>query len=287
VTDIQVVSGATSRDRYLLRVTAVDPDGRPRWDPALMVRADTDGDGIYDSPWSFADSDGATLLPMSFTSGGRYTLSFQARDGFYGLSPAQTFTLDVPQYVPVACTTSSACPANEYCALSESAACGASGQGVCEPRPQGCGWSPAPVCGCDNTTYLNACYALMAGASVQHAGQCAADATACGGPDGLACNNPMQYCDYGPATHCGAGGAWGTCQFAGGIACSDEPSPVCGCDGSTFGSACQASRAGVAIDHEGACAVVSDCRTTGCDLGQVCQSCRSGVAMCLPEGRIC
>jgi subtilisin-like proprotein convertase family protein len=287
VQEMEVLYGTNSRETYRLRVRAVDADGRPQWDPFLMVRADLDGDGLFEGWWSWADSDGYATFEVTFPAAGRYTPTFQVRDGFHALGPARTFVLDVPQYVPVLCTDSRSCAAHEYCALPESSACGQAAQGVCEPRPQGCDWNATPVCGCDGTTYRNGCFATLSGVSVQHEGQCAADATACGGPDALGCNQPDQYCSFEPATQCGADGAWGTCHFPGGSPCGDVVQPVCGCDGMTYENPCQAHRSGVSVQHEGACAPAADCRQTGCEAGSICQLCRGGSALCLPEGRIC
>jgi hypothetical protein len=43
---------------------------------------------------------------------------------------------------------------------------------VCMPRPEGCLAVWDPVCGCDNNTYSNECYAAQAGVSVQYFDAC-------------------------------------------------------------------------------------------------------------------
>lgn len=47
-----------------------------------------------------------------------------------------------------------------------------SAQGTCTNRPQVCTLEFNPVCGCDGTTYSNACQADSAGVSVASAGEC-------------------------------------------------------------------------------------------------------------------
>jgi len=44
--------------------------------------------------------------------------------------------------------------------------------GQCAPRPEACYELYAPVCGCDNKTYDNTCYAASAGVTVAKAGAC-------------------------------------------------------------------------------------------------------------------
>lgn len=67
------------------------------------------------------------------------------------------------------------CPEGTYCDFPPESICGrADGPGVCEPMPGGCIPEGPGVCGCDGTTYSNACLAASAGVSVERDGACAA-----------------------------------------------------------------------------------------------------------------
>jgi hypothetical protein len=70
------------------------------------------------------------------------------------------------------------CHEDEYCAFAPEANCGrADHPGVCTRRPDACIALYNPVCGCDGTTYSNACAAANAGVSVETEGECAGSCT--------------------------------------------------------------------------------------------------------------
>lgn len=65
------------------------------------------------------------------------------------------------------------CSADEYCNRPVAAACGIfDAPGVCARKPTMCTRDYRPVCGCDATTYGNACEAAAAGVSVKATGAC-------------------------------------------------------------------------------------------------------------------
>ncbi|RMD85467.1 MAG: Kazal domain-containing protein [Candidatus Dadabacteria bacterium] len=101
-----------------------------------------------------------------------------------------------------------------------------------------------PVCGCDGNTYDTACEAIMAGVPIDHEGACelpcASDADCA---QGEACWTPPGQCD-----------APGRCAPIPTDCPLMMPAfPVCGCDGTTYPSVCDALLAGASIAHEGPC----------------------------------
>src|SRR5262249_9690376 len=147
------------------------------------------------------------------------------------------------------------CNANEYCLFNDQ--CGKDGAGgKCAPKLSDCADNWAPVCGCNRTTYGNACKAAAAGISVRSEGSCfgerdsgmppldagsrdagardaGSDAGArdaghiipCGGDAGTGCDNG-QYCSFDLDHACGANHAVGECQVLPQI-CPGIVKPVC------------------------------------------------------------
>ncbi len=79
--------------------------------------------------------------------------------------------------------------------------------------------------------------------------------TACGGLAGLQCGDG-EYCAYSLDAICGAADQLGTCAAIPEV-CTQQFEPVCGCDDQTYGNACMAAAAGVAVSAEGECASAS------------------------------
>jgi hypothetical protein len=73
-----------------------------------------------------------------------------------------------------------------------------------------------------------------------------------GNGDGNGCAD-NQGCQ--PSEYCmrdGCGNEPGTCTPRPEL-CTMDYTPVCGCDGNTYGNRCEASTSGVNVDHEGSC----------------------------------
>ena len=162
----------------------------------------------------------------------RDVLDCQAYDGCpSGVAPGE------------ACEDGDCCPPGYYCAKPLG---NCDGPGVCAAIPEMCTRELNPVCGCDGETYSNPCIAAANGVNISRMGACD--------------DEPVEGCDDNAdcprGTFCRK--EEGACDAIG--ECIDRPAfcpeifdPVCGCDGQTYGNACDAASAGVSVDHVGTC----------------------------------
>jgi hypothetical protein len=120
------------------------------------------------------------------------------------------------------------------------------------------------VCGCDHQTYESACKAASLGVSVASQGVCPP-------PPSGACTSQADCGDatFDPLVFCRPT----TCDAPAGVCtqrttiCPVLLSPVCGCDGKTYGSTCISNGAGVGVAYAGPCRSGA---ITACDAGHPC-----------------
>ncbi len=75
----------------------------------------------------------------------------------------------------------------------------------------------------------------------------------CGTRGGVQCASG-EYCRFEESAQCGAADQGGTCTpVSRNTGCGREWSPVCGCDGITYGNACETVAANVSIMRQGEC----------------------------------
>ena len=161
------------------------------------------------------------------------------------------------------CASNTDCGSGSYCALSTGDCLLAQAVGFCKPLPTSCPPVNAAVCGCDGKQYTNACEAAQASVSAANDGACT---TVCGGASNVACKDKTTYCHFMDGV-CAAGNAIGTCDPIPTTCAGAAASPVCGCDGKTYASLCEAQLAGTSVAAQGACT----CSGSG-DGGTACES---------------
>ena len=198
-----------------------------------------------------------------------------------GPTTDDTGSLAADAYVPpgtdaggsTRCASNADCDRSSFCAGT-----GCDTSGACQTRPIACPDIFSPVCGCDGTTYGNDCEAAAAGVRVASRGECSTTG-------GCRSNADCARTDYCAGTGCDTPG---TCQVRPDI-CPGIYSPMCGCDGTTYGNECEAASAGVRVSAPGECAMTSMC-TPECGPRQYCALCRGpggGSYVCLDIGTAC
>ena len=149
------------------------------------------------------------------------------------------------------CTTTADCGDGDFCSLAPGICATPRSIGFCKPIPASCPAAVQLVCGCDSKQYVNQCTASLAGQSVVSNGACV---VGCGGPGNLACPDG-QFCQFKDGD-CSGAVTPGTCVARQASCVTAPPLPVCGCDGKTYASRCDAAltgKAGVNVALTGAC----------------------------------
>ncbi len=164
--------------------------------------------------------------------------------------------------LPPPCQDNNDCLTGNYC---QKTAGECTSAGTCSPQPSMCPLVLDPVCGCDSTTYGNACLAAQAGINVASEGECPPPPCQDNGDcsQGLFCSKTDGECaDAGLCTESPT-------------VCPDVWAPVCGCNGTTYGNDCEAALVGTNVAYDGECLTACNGHDD-CSLGEYCDSAHNG-----------
>jgi hypothetical protein len=180
-----------------------------------------------------------SFLPLALLAAG---CSSTVVEGTGGEATTPTTTSNTTETTSTGTCGGESCGSGGYChwtsaACMDTSSSGASFTGVCQPRPDVCYDTYAPVCGCDGKMYPNVCWANMAGVDVGSQA-CSASVT----PDQyIPCGT--LYCDPSSAYCSQTDGDEGDEQWACKTlpsSCTGAATPDCSCFGTlTGGMVCQ------------------------------------------------
>ncbi len=220
---------------------------------------------------------GATGSPVCDCKGKTWSNACEAQKNAQTIASDGACVVSGPQ--PCGGNTGGVCPLGQMC---DPTSCTSGTTGVCVPDPTGgpCPDGGKPECGCNEKTYPNTCYRLLATMAKKSDGACPPNAGA-------------EICKIGPAGKqigtCPAG-TWCQVHDTNPIPCTGEGecvpvppvcdnsvAPVCGCDFQSYGNACKAGLAKANIKDKGACG------GGGCTEGQ--DTCGAGSYCAVPKGQ--
>lgn len=161
------------------------PPTSPVWSSAQSVdplafrfnAAAADSDGVVDSiVWDFGDDSviaSGAVVDHTYAKPGMYLVSCRVTDDD-GVST--TDWLYVRAGNRCGGLQGIRCAAGNYCKMPDDTCRWADLFGICTPVPASCPPGGPAVCGCNDVTYRNECFAEMARVSIAHDGACAVDA---------------------------------------------------------------------------------------------------------------